>query len=423
MKIAIIGAGITGLSAAYRLTQAGHSVTIYEASDTPGGLGTYVQVGDNYIERFYHHFFQSDRHVIALIQELELGSSLHFYHSKTSIFYDGKLHAFGGPVDLLRFSPLSFLTRIRLGLALAYLKYAPVNNETLDQIKAAQWLKKYVGPEGYRVIWKPLLTGKFEQWADTIPLAWLKDRLRDRTFKLGYLDGSAKVLFDSLIHAIAKQGGVLRLETPVSAVSDEGDHVAVTSKNKTVTYDACIVTTVSPIAKKLIQNNLDHDVSKILESQDQLGAVCVLLELDRQVQPHYWINVNDRTQPILVAVEHTNLIPSTEYGGRHLIYLANYLHRTHPRYNMSENEIIREYATFLKKVNPAFSSSWIKKAHLSRVPRTQTLFSTGSLHNRPPKQITPRIYLGNIDQMYPHDRNLNLGVELGTELASMVSRR
>src|SRR3990167_4104705 len=180
MNIAIIGAGITGLTAAYRLTQAGHAVTIYEASDTPGGLGTYVPVADNYIERFYHHFFQSDRHVIGLIHELELGQALHFYYSKTSIYYKGHLHAFGGPIDLLRFSPISFLARIRCGAALAYLKYAPVNNEVLDQIPAAAWLKKYVGDEGYRVIWQPLLTGKFEQWADTIPLAWLKDRLRDR---------------------------------------------------------------------------------------------------------------------------------------------------------------------------------------------------------------------------------------------------
>jgi len=38
MKIAVIGAGYTGLSAAYDFVCAGHEVVIYESNDRPGGL-------------------------------------------------------------------------------------------------------------------------------------------------------------------------------------------------------------------------------------------------------------------------------------------------------------------------------------------------------------------------------------------------
>ena len=38
MKVAIIGAGITGLVAGYRLLQAGHEVTIFEKEKELGGL-------------------------------------------------------------------------------------------------------------------------------------------------------------------------------------------------------------------------------------------------------------------------------------------------------------------------------------------------------------------------------------------------
>lgn len=44
MKVAITGAGITGLLVALNLSKEGHSVTVYEASPVPGGLGTYVEV-------------------------------------------------------------------------------------------------------------------------------------------------------------------------------------------------------------------------------------------------------------------------------------------------------------------------------------------------------------------------------------------
>ena len=40
MKIAIVGAGIGGMAAAYDLVRAGHQVTIYEAADYVGGLAS-----------------------------------------------------------------------------------------------------------------------------------------------------------------------------------------------------------------------------------------------------------------------------------------------------------------------------------------------------------------------------------------------
>ncbi len=120
-------------------------------------------------------------------------------------------------------------------------------------------------------------------------------------------------------------------------------------------------------------------------------------------------------------VEHTNLIDKSHYAGRSLVYLANYIHRNDPRFALSDSEILKIYTSILKKINPKFQSSWIYKSHVSRVPRAQTLFSTGSLINRPPMKLSvPRIYLANIDMMYPHDRNFNLAAELGNKVARLV---
>ena len=71
-KIAIIGAGVGGMSAAYDLVHAGHEVTLYEAADHVGGLaaGFKEPHWDWTVERFYHHWFATDEHILGLIDEL-----------------------------------------------------------------------------------------------------------------------------------------------------------------------------------------------------------------------------------------------------------------------------------------------------------------------------------------------------------------
>ncbi len=422
-RVAIIGGGITGLTAAYELGKKGYRVTVYERSPVPGGLGTYLKIGRSYLERFYHHFFASDKHVIALIHELGIGDKLKFYRVKTGIFRDGGIHPFSSPGDLLRFGPLPVMDRIRCGIVLGFFKVLPVEIARLDEISAADFIMKYMGKKVYDTIWGPLLEGKFAQFSNAIPALWLWGRIHDRTFNLGYLDNSAQTLFQALIKKIKGQGGRVILGAEVTGVRSTGEDVVVTVNGSKKTFDECIITTVSPIAAQLIENPLDTNTKTLLTSQDQLGAVCVILESTHPIQSEYWLNICEKGADVLVAVEHTNLIDKKKYAGTHIIYLANYLHRTHRRFKQSDKEIINEYTEFLKVLNPSFKKSWIRKSYISKVPRAQTIFHTPALRTRPPHKLpVPHIYLANIDQMYPHDRNLNLGVLLGTRVARKIQQ-
>ena len=85
-KIAVIGAGYTGLSAAYDLVRAGHQVTIFEKEDDIGGLaGTFELAPGRRIEKFYHHWFTSDVDVLDFVKELGLGDKLKFLGSNTGL--------------------------------------------------------------------------------------------------------------------------------------------------------------------------------------------------------------------------------------------------------------------------------------------------------------------------------------------------
>ena len=58
--VAVVGAGLAGLTAALRLTQVGCKVRVFERYPRPGGLARVLQIGGEPLEAFYHHLFTSD---------------------------------------------------------------------------------------------------------------------------------------------------------------------------------------------------------------------------------------------------------------------------------------------------------------------------------------------------------------------------
>ncbi|MCY4109077.1 MAG: FAD-dependent oxidoreductase [Chloroflexi bacterium] len=54
-SVAIVGAGITGLTAAYELAKRGIQVEVFEAHHEVGGELAVLEVGGTLVERYYHH--------------------------------------------------------------------------------------------------------------------------------------------------------------------------------------------------------------------------------------------------------------------------------------------------------------------------------------------------------------------------------
>ena len=432
MKVGVIGGGVAGMAAAYRLIQAGHKVALYEASPFMGGLVRTFEVGGGRLESFYHHIFSTDTTVAGLIEELGLGDQLVWRDSRVGFYHGGKLYDFVTPLDLLRFTPMPLVDRIRMGLAAVYLRRQK-DWHRYESITAAEWIRRYMGKGAYDAVWGPLLRGKFGDAYDELSMAWLwsKIHLRFSSRKggpaqkeqLGYMLGSFGVYIDELERRL-RASDLAEVNTGRAVrevIVEEGRaRGLLLDGGERVDCDAVIACMPAHVFAKLAPQ-LPPDYGEKLTGTRWQSALCYIMALKRPLTDIYWLNISDDEIPFIAAVEHTNFIERERYGGYHIVYLANYLHPEHPFLEMEIDELEREYLPHLTKINPEFSPDWIAERWLFKGPYAQPIVTTGYRDKIPEHRTpVPGLYLATMSQIYPEDRGQNYSIEMGERVAALA---
>ncbi len=434
MKVGVIGGGAAGLAAAYELTKQGHVAEVFERAPFLAGQASTFTVGGGQLERGYHHLFVSDTDMVDLIHELGLGNKLEWLESKVGLFHGGKIWNFSTPMDLMRFSPLPFTQRLRVGFW-TFLLQKTSNWRKFENITARDWIVDHMGERAYQVIWEPLLRGKFGEYFDQISMTWLWGKIYLRVAsrgkslhkeRLGYPMGSFGEVFDVLSQRVVRQGGHVHLSAAVNRALVEdgvakGLEVQFEGKEpEAIEYDAVIATAPSYIFTRMVPE-LPQDYRDLLENTRYLSAVLMILELDRPLTSKYWLSVADRGLPFVAVIEHTNMIDRSLYGGRHIVYFSNYPSRDSELYRKSAEELLEEFIPHLRKLNPQFDRSWILEYHHHRVDGAQPIIGV-NYSQRIPDHRTPikNLYLANTTQIYPEDRGTNYSVRMGRRVAQMV---
>lgn len=288
-------------------------------------------------------------------------------------------------MDLIRFKPLSLLSKIRLGLVKIWLQIDNKWQKYEDQL-AYEWMRKWCGKEAYKIIWEPLLRGKFHDKYKEVSMAWLWARIHTRgDSKLGYFEGGFMQIAKRLAQEIEKNGGEIKTNYQLGIRNEEleeFDKVLYTGPSKEVEY---------------------------------LGAVVGVFTSSQSLSKYYWHNINDVHSPFLAFIQHTNLVDKKQYGGKEVYYLGTYVPHEHRFFEMKEEEVLKEFLDYLKKVFPEFDKKMVEQKWLFRFKNAQHIVT--KKFKTPNSKIKKNVYQANFAMIYPEDRGTNFAVREGERAA------
>lgn len=429
MKVAIIGGGFTGVACATNLALQGVQVSLFEKNEHLGGLAGGFD-SDNWtssLEYYYHHWFKSDAFVTRYLHTWNLAHNIKFERPLTCMETDS--HGFvqlDSPVSLLRYPEISFFSRLRMGIVLAYIKTIR-NWRNLEKVTARLWCERAMGVAGFEAIWLPLLRGKFGlSWMNHVNMAWFWARLACRTPELGTYKGGFQKLFDDVELWLKSKNVEVNTGTKRIEIHREGNKWVVNSAlnglAKSELFDKVIIA-AGPSAFTSLCGQFAPEYSKLIAARPSLGAQVVILSLKKGIGSYYWYNLKkSENKPFLALIEHTNFVSKSNFGNEHIVYLADYIDTNSMEWQRTNEELVALATATCTRVNAAISPADLNKSWVFREPYAQPVVGVNASQNIPPISVAeaPNLFHGSMAHIYPWDRGTNFALELGCKLAEAV---
>lgn len=360
-RVGVVGGGVLGISLALRLAQAGAAVTVIERGPTLGGLAGTMDFGGHQVDRFYHVITPADTRMIAMAEEVGLGDQLRYTPVGAGFFANGEMHDFNGIGDLLRFSPLSPVARLRLGWFVAQCQLRSSYDE-LESLPLETWLRRHCGKQVVERIWKPLLNSRFDSDPSGLPATYLWARTRRMSGargkgggeEMGHIVGGHQRLIDAMVEKAAELGVEARTDAPVTglATGPDGSITGVELDGETLDFDLTIPTLQPPALRFLLPEQ--HQGLLAPYPQRWLGCVCVIIKAPRSLLPYYAVNITEPT-PVTSAIETTQVLGTDHTDGQHLVYLPKYCDPGAPEQSEDDESIYRRFTDYLGRLSPGFS--------------------------------------------------------------------
>ena len=379
MRAAVVGAGIAGLTSAWRLKQAGWEVEVYEASDHAGGRvetvgkeGYLLDTGATAIAARYPIF-------TALVQEL--GLEIVPTSPYLGVVRDGRIRLLrldrlvssGLRTDLL--SPLTKLRLVRLGLDIVVNKLrgrlnyddlraaAPLDTET-----ARDYVRRMAGAEADEFLGEPITRALLLADSDQVSRVELMSGLINAVAgSLGALVGGQAAVIDALVEPV----GDVRLGTRVESVTEVDGGVEVRSVapdggTRTEYFDACVVACPLPEATRICPGRR-HRLAPLNERLTFTRAINVSVGTVRAPDtPAFLLQLpRSEDREIGMVIVESNKAPDRAPTGRGLFTLSWEMSAAADWYDRSDEEIVARTLETLERV---FGDLGVELTYVRRWP-------------------------------------------------------
>jgi protoporphyrinogen oxidase len=431
--VVIVGAGFTGLTAAYVLAKQGYSVRVIESDSTVGGLAGTFQFADGVkLEKFYHHWFNNDIYVPELVKELGMEGDVIMLPTRTGMYFNGQMWKLSTPMDLLRFTALSLIDRVRLGLLVFQVRCIK-DWKTIEHLSIREYLEALCGKNVYRVVWEPLITSKFSIFAEAVNAVWMWKKLvlRGSTRndkgdeELAYFKGGFGRLADAMVVAIEGAGGEVSVNKKVIGVqANDKRIIGLQTNDEEVLGQQFLFTPAFPIIANILESVAPPVWLSSLRKVRYLGNMCLVLRLSHSLSETYWLNVNDPGFPFVGVIEHTNFDTPDHYAGSHIAFLSRYLAVVDPVWVYTDEQYLDFALTSLKRMFPKMERSWVIDYRIWRAEYAQPVTERNYSQYVPGRE-TPfeNAFISTMAQIYPEDRGTNYAIREGREVAAQIADR
>ena len=405
-RVGIVGGGILGLAAAYRLLQAGAEVAVFERSNDLGGLVGSFDFDGHRVDRFYHVVLPTDDRVRGLAEELGLGDRFRFRPTGVGFYDDGRLFSMNSLREFLTFPLLPLRDRLRLASFVLRCQLTSDHRE-LDETPLDRWLRRNCGKRIVERLWRPLLDSKFDGRFEDLPATylWARTRRMSKTRDsagreiMGWLEGGYETLIEALVERIRELGGEVHAATPVDQIlGANGTVQGIVVDGELRPFDSVLCTLLPPMARRLLSPDLAARVPE--DHCRYLGVVCVLVRTSRSISPYYTLNITDRRIPLTTVVETTHVVDPKHAGG-HLLYISKYVNPAHDDLTRDPEHVRAEYVRHAQTMFPALDDEVILGSVVQRAPAVEPIHLLGGARRLPTMFPAPGLAMASTAHVYP----------------------
>jgi oxygen-dependent protoporphyrinogen oxidase len=295
-KIIVVGAGPSGLAAAYRLMRAGVSVTVCEAREWVGGRTRTERVDGFQIDtgaQLYASMYTDTR---ALLDTLGERDRLVRSPGLDALWREGRSRevAFGSVASMVTSSALGLRLKMRLGTT--YLPFLARHAKSLelhrperaaqaglDDESIEEWGRREMGEEFLDALVYPQLATYYGALPEETSAGFYHQLAHYGTdVRLFAMRGGAGALCELLAERVLAGGGEVRLGTPVTSVSRPRAGAVVAGAGWEEECDGVVLAVPAPRASELMPRD-DDPLQSWLSQVRFRPSLSIALLLDRPV--------------------------------------------------------------------------------------------------------------------------------------------